>query len=76
MKVTLFGASGGLGSECLQQALDAGHTVTVLMRNPDKLPAALRERVTVIKGDALNLDDVKKSLPRGTEADSVCHRCG
>ena len=68
MKVTLLGASGGLGSECLQQALDAGHTVTVLMRNPDKLPAALRDRVTVIKGDALNIDDVKKSLPRGTEA--------
>lgn len=68
MKVTLFGASGGLGSECLQQALDAGHSVTVLMRNPDKLPAALRERVTVIKGDALNLNDVKKSLRPGTEA--------
>ncbi|HWY24892.1 MAG TPA: NAD(P)H-binding protein [Nevskia sp.] len=68
MNLTLFGASGALGGECLKQALEAGHKVTALLRNPDKLPAELRERITVIKGDALNLEDVRTSLPRGTAA--------
>jgi len=68
LNLTLFGASGALGGECLKQALEAGHKVTALLRNPDKLPAELRERITVIKGDALNLEDVRTSLPRGTAA--------
>ena len=68
MKVTLFGATGSLGRECLEQCLQAGHAVTVLVRSPDKLPAALRQRITVIQGDGLVLDDVARALPRGTDA--------
>lgn len=68
MKVTIFGATGALGSECLQQALDAGHDISALVRNPDKLAESLRSKVTVIEGDALKKEDVEKSLPAGTEA--------
>jgi uncharacterized protein YbjT (DUF2867 family) len=35
--VTVFGASGGIGRLVVQQLLDAGHTVTAYVRNPDKL---------------------------------------
>jgi putative NADH-flavin reductase len=68
MKITIFGATGALGSECLAQALDAGHDISVLVRNPDKLPQSLRCKVNAIKGDALQKDDVERSLPPGTEA--------
>jgi len=68
MNITIFGSTGGLGSECLRQALGAGHKVTVLVRNPDKLPADVRERVTIVKGDALKPEDVRNALPRGTQA--------
>lgn len=68
MKITIFGSTGGLGSECLAQALAAGHEVTVLVRNPDKIPPDFRHRVTIVKGDALTLDDVRSALPRGTQA--------
>ena len=68
MKITIFGATGALGSECLAQALDAGHDISVLVRNPDKLPQSLRRKVNVIKGDALQKDDVERALPPGTEA--------
>lgn len=68
MKVTLFGATGSLGHECLEQCLQAGHDVTVLVRSPDKLPQALRQRITVIKGDGLSIDDVARVMPRGTDA--------
>ncbi len=68
MKVTLFGATGSLGRECLEQCLQAGHDVTVLVRSPDKLPGRLRDRITVIQGDGLVFDDVARAMPRGTDA--------
>ena len=68
MKITLFGATGSLGQECLEQALEAGHTVTVLVRRPSKLPPALRDRITVVEGDGLVAADVARALPAGTEA--------
>jgi putative NADH-flavin reductase len=37
MKLTIFGATGGIGGELLQQALAAGHEVTAAVRNPGKL---------------------------------------
>jgi putative NADH-flavin reductase len=68
MKITIFGATGALGRECLSQSLDAGHEVTVLVRTAAKLPKELRERATVIEGDALEASDVAKVLPNDTEA--------
>lgn len=68
MKVTLFGSTGNLGRECLQQCLDAGHDVTVLVRNAHKLPASIKSRITVIQGDALSADAVARAIPPGTEA--------
>lgn len=38
MKLAIFGASGATGRHLLQQALDAGHAVTVLLRSADSLP--------------------------------------
>lgn len=68
MKVTLFGATGQLGRECLEQCVQADHDVTVLVRTPGKLPDAARERVTVVQGDALSPVDVRRALPSGTQA--------
>jgi putative NADH-flavin reductase len=68
MNITLFGATGDLGRECLQQCLQAGHTITVLVRSPHKLPAELASRITVVQGDALNAADVARALPQGTDA--------
>ncbi|MFF3029707.1 NAD(P)-dependent oxidoreductase [Streptomyces rubiginosohelvolus] len=41
MKITVFGATGGVGQEITGQALEAGHEVTVVVRDPDRLPEAL-----------------------------------
>jgi putative NADH-flavin reductase len=68
MKLTLFGATGAVGSECLKQCLEAGHDVTVLARTPAKLPAELRDRIHVVEGDGLVAEDVARALPEGTEA--------
>jgi len=68
MKLTIFGATGSLGRECLEQALEAGHEVTVLARDPSKLPADLRERITLIEGDGLDSESVARALSGGQEA--------
>ena len=39
MRVTIFGATGGIGAELLRQSLAAGHEVTVAVRNPSRLVA-------------------------------------
>jgi putative NADH-flavin reductase len=42
--------------------------VTVLVRSPNKLSPALRDRITVIEGDGLVAGDVACALPPGTDA--------
>ena len=68
VKITVFGATGALGRECLEQALDAGHEITVLARTPSKLPSQLATQVTVIEGDGLNAQDVDRALSSGAQA--------
>jgi len=67
MRITVFGATGQLGRQCVRQSLDAGHSVTVLARTPAKLNDDLRRRVEIVEGDALHEDDVLRALD-GAEA--------
>ncbi len=62
MKVTIFGATGAVGGECVGQCLAAGHDVTVLARTPSKLAPDVKERATVVQGDGLVAEDVAKAL--------------
>ncbi|MGW7192485.1 NAD(P)-dependent oxidoreductase, partial [Streptomyces sp. NPDC054838] len=47
MKLTVFGATGGVGTEVVRQALDAGHEVTAVVRDPARLPVPAHERLRV-----------------------------
>lgn len=38
MKISVFGATGMVGSAVVQEALDRGHTVTAISRSPGDLP--------------------------------------
>jgi putative NADH-flavin reductase len=50
----VFGATGGTGAQLLIQALDAGHDVTVIARNPSRVTPKERNGLTVLGGDVLD----------------------
>jgi uncharacterized protein YbjT (DUF2867 family) len=43
MRVTVIGASGGIGRELVRQGLEAGHDVTAVIRDSARSAAAVRE---------------------------------
>jgi uncharacterized protein len=57
MKLSIIGASKGIGYELLRAALEEGQEVTALLRNPAKLNIS-DHRLTVIKGDILDAASV------------------
>ena len=54
MNVTVFGATGGVGTHVVAALRSRGHKVTAYVRNPTKVPAAWGDDVTIIVGE---LDD-------------------
>ncbi|MFI1284326.1 NAD(P)-dependent oxidoreductase [Streptomyces sp. NPDC020858] len=67
MQLTVLGATGPIGQQVLQQALAAGHRVTVLVRDPARLPQRDEKRVTVVIGDAASAAGVEEAT-RGSQA--------
>ena len=51
MNVTVFGATGAIGSLTVNELLRGGHTVTAYARNPRKVPTAWENRVRVVIGE-------------------------
>src|SRR5262249_52455701 len=52
-KIALFGATGTIGSRILREALDRGHQVTAVVRDPNKITEH-HDRLTVTTGDVLD----------------------
>ena len=51
-KIIVFGATGGTGRQVVEQALQAGHLVTIVVRNPEGFPI-VNPKLEIIKGDVL-----------------------
>jgi hypothetical protein len=60
MEIALIGASGFVGSKILAEALERGHHVTAIVRNPEKLQP--HKNLTVKKLDVLQTDDLARLL--------------
>lgn len=61
MKIAIIGATGGTGQHFVAQALQHDHTVTALVRSPQKL-AIEHPQLEMIAGDALHLADVRGAV--------------
>lgn len=62
MHIIVFGASGSVGKEVVNQALETGYTVTAFVRNPDTFPIKAGNNLNVHKGDVLSATQVENSL--------------
>ena len=61
MKLIVFGATGGIGSQVVEQALAAGHEVTAIVhRSPTLL--VQHERLEVMYGDVLEPANVRQTI--------------
>lgn len=58
MKIALIGATGFVGAAILQEALNRGHEVTAIVRNPEKLQAHRKLRAQ--RGDVYNEQEVAR----------------
>jgi nucleoside-diphosphate-sugar epimerase len=61
MTTLVAGASGATGRQLVVQLLDRGESVKAIVRSPNRLPAALRNRdhLSVIHASILDLDDAE-----------------
>jgi putative NADH-flavin reductase len=64
-KIVLIGASGFIGSAILKEALDRGHKVTAVVRNPDRIQIE-NPRLTRVKGD-VSSPGVVSRLAKGAD---------
>ncbi|MFG1668053.1 NAD(P)-dependent oxidoreductase [Streptomyces sp. Y7] len=72
MKLTVLGATGGIGKEIVRQALDAGHEVTAVVRDPARFPVT-GDRLEVFRAD---LTDPQALRPAVAGRDAVLSGLG
>jgi len=53
LDIVVYGATGDVGSLVVEEALDRGHRVTAVSRNPDQIKMQ-HENLSVVKGDLLD----------------------
>jgi hypothetical protein len=61
LKITVYGGTGRIGQRIVDEALNRGHTVTIVVRNPSPT-ATERPRLIAIKGDILDTEDVTRQM--------------
>jgi uncharacterized protein YbjT (DUF2867 family) len=61
MNLVVLGATGRTGRLVVEQALAAGHTVTALVRSPEKLPTG-SPNLRVVTGQATDMSAVSRAL--------------
>jgi uncharacterized protein YbjT (DUF2867 family) len=74
MKITVFGATGRIGAEVVRQALDLGHQVTAVVRDPRRLEMAQQPSLEVVT--AASLTDPKPLCAALEGSDAVISGVG
>jgi putative NADH-flavin reductase len=70
MRLAIFGATGGTGLELTRQALEKGHNVRMLLRNPNRMPLT-NANMRIVLGSVLDHESVRKTI-LGSDAVLSC----
>lgn len=62
MKVTVFGATGAIGSLTVNELLDRGHSVTAYARSLAKVPATWEGKVRIIIGELSDANAIDSAI--------------
>lgn len=62
MKITVFGATGGIGGQVVRQALSAGHQVTAVVRDPARFDLRHRALDVATVPDLTDTDALRPAL--------------
>ncbi|MDN3358346.1 SDR family oxidoreductase [Actinomadura sp. DC4] len=73
MRLTIFGATGGTGTQLVRQALEEGHDVRAVVRDPARLDVPAHERLEVLTAD---VRDPVATAPAVEGADAVLSALG
>jgi putative NADH-flavin reductase len=73
MKLTVFGASGGTGSQVVRQALDGGHEVLAVVRDPARVALPAHPNLQVLAADVMRPGTI---LPAVTGREAVISAIG
>jgi putative NADH-flavin reductase len=73
MLLTVFGATGGTGTQLTEQALAGGHRVAAVVRDPARLSIPAQPRLQVVTADIM---DPASILPAVAGADAVVTAAG
>jgi putative NADH-flavin reductase len=83
MRLTIFGATGGTGTQLVRQAIEEGHDVTAVVRDPARLDVPEHERLRVITADVTDAAAIEPAVkgadavlsalgPRGRGPSTIC----
>lgn len=59
LDILVYGATGKVGSQAVIEALDRGHRVTAVSRDPSRIELR-HENLTAARGDLLDLDNIRE----------------
>jgi len=64
-RIVLIGASGFVGSAIMEEALNRGHEVTAIVRNPDKI--STQSPWLIVKGADVSTPEVVEEISKGAD---------
>jgi putative NADH-flavin reductase len=67
MRLTVFGATGGVGTEVVRQALAAGHEVVAVVRDPGRLTVPTGGGLGVVTADVMEPGQIRPAV-KGSDA--------
>jgi nucleoside-diphosphate-sugar epimerase len=73
MNVTVFGATGTIGRQVVEQLRSHGHAVSVYVRNPGKVPSSWADDVAVVVGEITDAAAIDRAV---SGADAVVSALG
>lgn len=61
MKLVIIGATRGTGQQVMRQALEAGHTVTAIVRRPEDINLR-HEKLNIVRGDVMQPESLRNAF--------------